>query len=69
MGEDRFEMDSLQAKERKTLAFSLQKALFGLRAEEQLFRGAEAGVLLTASLCCEGLSKHLSFGLPDIPVR
>ena len=51
MGEDRFEMDSLQAKERKTLAFSLQKALFGLRAEEQLFRGAEAGVLLTASLC------------------
>ena len=67
MGEDRFEMDSLQAEERKT--FSLQKALFGLRAEEQLFRGAEAGVLLTASLCCEGLSKHLSFGLPDIPVR
>lgn len=37
-------MGSSQAEERKTLAFSLQKALFGLRAEEQLLRGAEAGL-------------------------
>ena len=69
MGEGGFEMDSLQAEGRKTLTFSLQNALSGLRAEEKLLRGDEAGVLLTASLCCEGFSKHLSFGLPDIPVR
>lgn len=69
MGEDGFEIDSLQAEGRKTLTFSLQNALSGLRAEEKLLRGAEAGVLLTASLCYEGLSKHLSFGLPDIPAR
>jgi len=69
VGEGGFEMDSLQAEGRKLLTFSLRNALSGLRAEEKLLRGAEAGVLLTASLCCEGLSKHLSFGLPDIPVR
>ena len=40
-------MDSLQAEGRKPLTFSLRNALSGLRAEEKLLRGAEAGVLLT----------------------
>lgn len=59
MGEVGFEMDSLQAEERRRLPFPSRK-VSGLRAGEKLLRGAEAGaLLLTASLHNEGLFRAL----------